>query len=638
MISKSQTLLEVVCDSFNTFSNRYTRYYVDDIGDMTFEDILKNEKFIFKDGKPLQKQKFDLHKPHWFLIEMKLKTPCDQPLIFELFDFRYQSGEVYLPNSKDQYKRYDFGNLKKFDSKNYKHKNFVFDLNIRDTKVHKIYIKLKSNENSKVVGSIRNSRTFVSWALNEYFYLAIFYGIVISLFLYNLFIYIYLKDSTYIYYTTYIAFAGLWAMSNDGLGFQYIWYNYPIINTVIFPISNFLMITMLALYARKFFESPKRLPIFDKILVILLIFRAIPYSIWILNLFNLNSYIDKYFLLDTVVVLFLLCIGIEKINIRKHARIYVLAFTCLLLSYLIFTASYYYWIKYSLFTLYSINFGIAANMIILAVGLVSRLRSSMQEADFANKQVLYNLKEKELLKDEHNRQLELKVIQRTHELIAKNEELNSFVYRASHDIKGPISSLIGLAKIGQIEQNPEILREYFKHVLSSSEKLDKTLNDLLQLSHVSETDVKIEESNLSNMLSDVLSIIKLDDRLNKIKIDTEVTDQNVFVDERMLKPILHNLIENSLKYSDIEKLNPFVKISIYIIDSHIYINVLDNGIGIPEDYQDRVFDKFFRVGVKGSGSGLGLHIVKKCIEKLNGKIELVSTVRLGTSVTVILPM
>ncbi|HTF82879.1 MAG TPA: sensor histidine kinase, partial [Cytophagales bacterium] len=472
----------------------------------------------------------------------------------------------------------------------------------------------------------------------EYFYLALFYGVVISLFLYNLFIYLYLKDSTYIYYTTYIGFAGLWAMSNDGLGFQYIWYNCPSINKVIFPISNFLMITFLALYARKFFETSKRLPLFDRVLVILLAIRAVPYLIWVLDIFNLNSYVDKYFLLDSIVVMFLLCIGIEKINIRKHARIYVLAFTFLLLSYIIFAASYFSWIKYSLFTLYSINFGIAANMIILAMGLVSRLRSSIQEADVANKQILYNLREKELLKDEHNRQLELKVLQRTQELIAKNEELNSFVYRASHDIKGPISSLIGLAKIGQIEQNPEILKEYFKHVLSSSEKLDKTLSDLLQLSHVSEADVKNEESNLGNLLNEVLNILKLDEKFNGVKIETEVTDQNVFVDERMLKPILHNLVENSLKYSDPDKPNPFVKISIYIIDAQIYINILDNGIGIPEDYQNRVFEKFFRVGVKGSGSGLGLHIVQRCIEKLNGKIELVSTVRLGTSVTVILPM
>lgn len=604
---------------------------------MTFEEILKNEKTIFSDGKSLQKKKFDLHKPHWFVMEVKLKNACEEQLIFELFDFKYQHGEVYLPDKK-YYKRYEFGNLSRFDTKQYKHKNYVFDLNIDDTKIHKIFIRIQSNENSKIVGSIRNTRKFVSWALNEYFYLALFYGVVISLFLYNLFIYIYLKDSTYMYYTTYIGFAGLWAMCNDGLGFQYIWYNFPAINKVIFPISNFLMVTFLALYARKFFETDKRLPLLDKILVIILIFRAIPYFVWILGVFNLNSYVDKYFLLDTVVVMLLLFIGIEKINIRKHARIYVFAFTCLLVGYLIYTASYYYLIKYNLFTLYSVNFGIAANMIILAVGLVSRLRSSIYEADMANKQILYNLKEKELLKDEHNRQLELKVLQRTQELIAKNEELNSFVYRASHDIKGPISSLIGLAKIGQIEQNPEILKEYFKHVLSSSEKLDKTLNDLLQLSHVNETDVRTEESNLGNLLNEVLNIIKLDEKYSYVKIEVEVTDQNVFIDERMLKPILHNLLENSLKYCDLKKPNPFVKISMHIIDNQIYINILDNGIGIPEDYQDRVFDKFFKVGVKGSGSGLGLHIVQKCIEKLHGKIELVSTVRLGTSVTVIIPL
>jgi signal transduction histidine kinase len=341
-------------------------------------------------------------------------------------------------------------------------------------------------------------------------------------------------------------------------------------------------------------------------------------------------------MVDLGVIFFLLVIGLftkPKENIN-----YILAFTFLLLGYLAFLVYYTGNYKPSLFGYYAINIGIALNMIVLALALVTRLKTLILKSNTINSQLLINLKEKEQLHDDHNKRLEILVKQRTHEYIEKNEELNSFIYRASHDIKGPISSLIGLAKLGQIEKDPAMLNEYFKHVLSSSEKLDKTLTDLLQLSHVNESVLLQDKITLQELADHVLTHRKHIENHKNIKIYTEIENKNINIDQRLVVPIIQNLVENSLKYYDTEKDEPWVKLQLYVNNNELVIKVSDNGLGIQEQFREKIFDKFFRIGLKGSGSGLGLHIVKRCIEKLNGNIELSSKNKIGTNFKIRIPL
>lgn len=622
------------------FNNNNFKYFVDSKEKLDFNEVLEHEAILFNDSNASNNHRFDLNTQHWFVIKIKKNDLCKSHLIFELFDFKYQKGEIFFPISgSNKYKNYKFGYLEDFDMKHYQHKNFVWSLDIKDTTTHKIFIKVKSNMRANISGVVRNDINFIAWALNEYFYLALFYGILISLFLYNLFIYLNMGDRTYLYYTLYIAFAGLWCLSNDGLGFQYVWSNMPILNKIMYPLSDLFMITFLALYTKAFFDLRNQLPKLANTLIIVLILRSIPFFAWILNFTELNPYIDFYIFIDLSVLIFLAYIGLTKSNKQRHSKLYFGAFSLLILGYIIFLLNYYNIIYATLAGLYAIYIGIACNMIALAMGLVSRLKHLTKETERKSNQLLANLMEKELLKDELNRQLELKVTQRTHELQEKNEELNSFVYRASHDIKGPISSLMGLAQIGLLENNPNKLKEYFNHVLTSSEKLDKTLSGLLQLSHVNETAVRHDEVNIKSIINELLNQCKFQKKCDDINIVvSDAPDENVNIDQRLLKPILQNLIENSVKYADLDKPEPFVNIQIKHENDQLTIVVSDNGQGIPKEYQLKVFEKFFRLGLKGDGSGLGLHIVQKCVEKLNGTVELSSIHREGTIVIVRIPI
>jgi signal transduction histidine kinase len=103
--------------------------------------------------------------------------------------------------------------------------------------------------------------------------------------------------------------------------------------------------------------------------------------------------------------------------------------------------------------------------------------------------------------------------------------------------------------------------------------------------------------------------------------------------------VINNLISNSIKYHDLQKEQPYVRVKASELPEQkaFTIEVSDNGAGIMETYQDKVFDMFFRGTDKSEGSGLGLYIVKKIVEKLEGKIELRTRHREGTSFTITLP-
>lgn len=411
----SQSVFLIDKEDFNVFSSADLYCFEDKSGNVSFETLSKTPSQYFKLGEA---KHYNLSKSHWFLLKFKLKPECiNEHLLFELFDFKFQKGEMYMPQPDGSYRKYDFGNLHKFETKEIYHKNFIWDLNIEDTVEHTVFFKIQSNINSKINGAIRTDNNFISWALDEYFYLALFYGVAITVLLYNTFIYINLKDKTYLYYSFYIVASIIWSLSNDGLGFQYLWRNVPFINQYIHPIATLLMITFLALYSRLYLNLNSRDKIFDHILISMLVLRTLPYILLLLKLYDFDNLSLFFFLFDANIILYLLIIAFDA-KIRELSN-YIIAFTFLLIGYIsywVYMTGHY---KPSLYGYYSVNIGIALNMIVLALALVSRLKHLIFKTNQINNQLLFHLREKEQLQENQKRQLEELVRQRTKEYAEK---------------------------------------------------------------------------------------------------------------------------------------------------------------------------------------------------------------------------
>ena len=224
------------------------------------------------------------------------------------------------------------------------------------------------------------------------------------------------------------------------------------------------------------------------------------------------------------------------------------------------------------------------------------------------------------------------------ELVKLNEELDRFVYSASHDLRAPLSSVLGLVEIARLEPTIEAKNECLGMIDNSIKKLDGFINDIIDYSRNQRIELQPEKVNIEQEADEVFGELKFLDKDNRIKKSVICSDKRHFTtDGRRISIIIKNLISNSFRYHDLQKEAPFIKIEIKYVASNAIISVSDNGKGIENQHLDNIFMMFYRADEGSKGSGLGLYIVKETADKLKGKIEVKSTPRKGTTFTLTVP-
>lgn len=220
-----------------------------------------------------------------------------------------------------------------------------------------------------------------------------------------------------------------------------------------------------------------------------------------------------------------------------------------------------------------------------------------------------------------------------------NFELDSFTYRASHDLKAPLRSILGLVNLAKEEELSPEIAHYFQLIEKSVLRLDSFVVDLLALSRNNRTEVNIDGVDWEKQIKTCLEGLAYMENYQKTEIQLEIYQKEDFYsDPTRIDLIINNLIANAIKYQPKNpEHKPRVSIKVNVFKHHTLFVVEDNGEGIPHNYQNKVFDMFFRASTNSEGSGLGLYIVKSAVEKLQGTIKLQSEPNIGTKFTVMLP-
>lgn len=220
------------------------------------------------------------------------------------------------------------------------------------------------------------------------------------------------------------------------------------------------------------------------------------------------------------------------------------------------------------------------------------------------------------------------------ELKKVNRELDRFVYSASHDLRAPLSSILGLIGVTRLEDNPAA-RNYCLQLMEKSVlKLDNFIKDIINYSRNKRLLISRDTINFNTLINDILNDLQYIKKTSRIKKNVTINQEENFVtDERRLKIVLHNIISNAIIYSATIR-EPWLKIDVKVSQGRAYIIIKDNGQGIASEHQERIFDMFYRASEEQAGAGLGLYIAKETIEQLNGKIDITSAVGEGTTVTI----
>ncbi len=219
-----------------------------------------------------------------------------------------------------------------------------------------------------------------------------------------------------------------------------------------------------------------------------------------------------------------------------------------------------------------------------------------------------------------------------------NTELDRFVYSSSHDLRAPLHSLQGLIQLTEHTSDPKELREYIDMMKGRVTNLEKFILDIANYARNSQQPLILETFAVKRIVFDCLEGLRFFSGAEKIKIYQEIpADLIVTTDLTRLQIVLSNLISNALKYSDLNKENKFVRIGAGLRSEKVVITIEDNGLGIPEDSLEKIFQMYSRVHEQSFGSGLGLYIVKETLEKLKGTITVQSQFGVGSTFKVELP-
>jgi signal transduction histidine kinase len=224
-------------------------------------------------------------------------------------------------------------------------------------------------------------------------------------------------------------------------------------------------------------------------------------------------------------------------------------------------------------------------------------------------------------------------------LKAINKDLETFIYKASHDLRGPLASISGLINVFRKELNSTSDRQFLGMIEPAIQKLDYTLSGLVQSMVIKDARGNGELVDFTTLIPGVIERYRHYQGFSRMAITTDIAFTGEFRSSKfVLESVFQNLVENAIKYQDYNADHGTLHIGIQQIGHELVIKCADSGIGIDQSLQDKIFDMYFRATEVASGSGLGLYLVKNGIERLGGRITVCSEKRKGTTFVIHLPL
>ena len=218
-----------------------------------------------------------------------------------------------------------------------------------------------------------------------------------------------------------------------------------------------------------------------------------------------------------------------------------------------------------------------------------------------------------------------------------NDELDRFVYSVSHDLRSPLSSILGLTNLARKTKDPIELENILIMIQGRVAAQDHFISEIIDYSKNERASVSSEKILLHDLGDDIINSLKFNPNADKINFENLIPKSAIVkTDKVRLTVILNNLVGNAIKYHDLKKQHCFIQLSYAQVEN--CLQVKDNGVGIAAEHQVKIFDMFYRGSDRSTGSGLGLFITKEAVGKINATIQVTSLPGEGSTFSVFLPV
>ena len=669
-------------------------YYIDSLNKGDIGNIQKNKQFKqFKNEVPdLGVQKV----PVWLKLEITNNNP-EANLILKFDQSPFFRIDFYYPKNGMYYVKHA-GQMLPFNSRMLNFHKYMYDLVIPKGTKETFYFKIISAQKLQLPVTLTTRPVAISNILIYNLLFGIFFGVIIVMFFYNLFIYFTVRDTIYLHYVVYILIVGLTQATIEGYSFQYLWPDSPYIATrAFFVLTALVNITGLE-FARKFLNIKTLLPGLNKAFFIFYAIYLVSIILTLAGNFNYAYTILQLF--AGLVSVFILYTSI--LAVRKHyrpAKFFLFAWIPLLVGIIVYVMREFAILPYNDFTNYSITIGTMLEVILLSFALADKINVYKKEKEESQEATLKALKENERMVVEQNTILELRVAERTEELINTNQMLNitltdlkeaqsqlvdsekmaglgQLTAGIAHEINNPINFVTSnikpleldildldtlirmyesldpeeelkpqLAKIDTFKRQIDLsfVREEIKSLLSGigegARRTAEIIRSLKNFSRLDENDTKPVDLNEGIASTLVLVRNTFPDHLEVIKDFGELPLVECLPGK--INQVFMNLITNAvqaIKSKEPKDAQGILSIKTWQEDNFVKISIKDSGTGMPEEVKQKIFEPFFTTKDVGEGTGLGLSIVFRIIENHRGHIDVVTKLNQGTEFIVTLPI
>jgi len=616
---------------------------IDSVGYLTFEQILDpvQQKRFLPSGKKSLTFGY-LNKPIWIKLTIAnsaksatwyLEIPAPY---LEYVDF-YQrkegrwtksSGGYYLPHSE----------------KEISHTGFSFELNFGEQEPIDVYVRVAGNSPKNIPLFVVEKEKFIEKSRFEDLGYGVFFGVLLVMILFNLVIYLTLRDINYLIYVFIICCTFSIFASASGYGGKFLWPNYPYTNFFAGRLSLGLMVILISIFSRRFLETKRYSKLMHNILTALVPLAIIAIVLVATETMssagnNLMSVATPIFLISGIV-----CWG--KGN--KNAQFFVAAWAVYLMGGLSLTLRNSGVLPFNFWTTHLAEVGAACETFLIALALSARYTRLKKENEEAQLELIAQLQKNHHLQQQTTTQLEEKVNERTREIQQQNEKLtklnllkDKLFSIISHDIKSPLSQLSGTLYLVERDMiSKDEIKDLMPQIRRNLVNNENFLAELLAWTRNQLEGGKINRGyfNLKSAADEIVTLIQPQAEAKKIKLTNHLRDTvNVYGDVEMVKTVIRNLLVNAVKFTSD---GGTIDISVRVKNEFTTFFVADSGVGIDPEKQKTLFTmsvESTRGTANEKGTGLGLLICKDFVSNNGGEIWVESEPEKGSRFAFTIP-
>jgi two-component system, NtrC family, sensor kinase len=623
-------------------------------------------------------------------LKFKVRNETDEPrLLLQIESPLLDFVELYSAGPDNVYSAQRAGEQYGFAARKYQSQNYIFDLTLPRGETHTYYIRIKSTEQVQLPVKVGAPKGILESNSVGDLQSGIYFGIIAIMIFYNLFIYVTIRDRSYLAYVSYITFVGLTQACLHGYTFRYLWPDstWLAVHSIFF-IPALSGISAIA-FVNNFLQVKAAMPRAYKFSLVLAGVYVLGLVLGFAGVYKASYSINDFIALLLSVYILWVAIALARKGYRP-AKFFLIAWSFFLASIFIFVMKSVGVLPTNNVTNYVLEIGSAIEVTLLSFALADRINILRREKEESQRRAMETLKENERIVSQQNVILEERVKERTAELETSNRNLKEAQVQLvnaekmaslgqltagiAHEINNPINFVI--SNVNPLKRDIDdiltVLNKY--ETLKAEEDIHNKLKEVSELKRKLDTDYLVQEINLllkgigegasrtSEIVRGLQNFSRLDEEGLKMAnihtgidatlllLNSNISQKKITIVKEYgnfgevecnpgkLNQVFMNILSNAIQAFDPAQDNKEIHIQTSLDDHTLRISIRDNGPGMPEKVRSRIFEPFFTTKRVGEGSGLGLSIVYGIIEKHRGTIDVQSEPGQGTEFIIKLPV